>query len=508
MREILEAIDALVWGAPALILILGVGLVLSIRTRFAQLRLFPMALRRFFSMLRGGTTRDGVSPFQALCTALAATVGTGNLVGVAGAIALGGAGSIFWMWVCAVFGMVTKFAEASLAVRCRTTVNGEYVGGPMYMIRNGLDRKWHFLAPLYCFLGVFAAFGVGNATQIDAVLTGIEQAARFFGAQMTQSGRLAVGIVLSGIVGLMLLGGAKRIANAAELLVPFISCAYLALCIGVLIARLDAIPAAFSAIFRGAFSPRALTGGVVGSMFGALRVGVSRGVFTNEAGMGTASIAHAAAQVSHPCEQGLMGIMEVFLDTIIICTMTALVILCSGIPIPYGIDAGATLTAQAFGAVYGDWVTVFLALALGCFAFATVLGWGLYGARCAQFLFGKTSWKCYAIAQAGMVIFSAVMQTGTIWMLAGILNGLMAIPNLIALFALRGCVQDMTADFEKTYGKPADGGTYENLDQRKPLRTVPDAKIPSDGGRSKKRGKEDIPSEHRSARPSHPAGVL
>ncbi len=448
MEEVLSRINNLVWGAPALLLILSVGLYFSIRTGFVQLRLLPQALRRFGQMLKGTKDFDGVSPFQALCTALAATVGTGNLVGVAGAIALGGPGSIFWMWVCAILGMITKYAEAALAVHYQIREKGETLGGPMYMIQKGLGKGWQWLAPVYCFLGLFAAFGVGNATQVNAVISGADQVARFFGYSLSTGGKLMLGIGLAVLIGAMLLGGAKRIGSAAELLVPFASCAYLALCAGVLILRSGEIPGAFSSILQGAFSPKAVTGGVVGAAFQSLRVGVSRGVFTNEAGMGTASIAHGAAQVSHPAEQGLMGIMEVFLDTIVICTMTALVILCSGVEIPYGVDAGATLTLAAFSAVYGNWVTIFLALSLCCFAFATVLGWGFYGARCAQFLFGPDSWKKFALAQAAMVILGAVLQTGTIWSLAEILNGMMAIPNLIALVGLRKTLLALTADYE------------------------------------------------------------
>jgi len=388
MTEVLELVNSIVWGAPALILILGVGIYLSFRTGFAQLTLFPRALRDFFSRLRGGKTEDGaVTPFQALCTALAATVGTGNLAGVAGAMAIGGPGAVFWMWVCALLGMVTKFAEATLAVHFRVKENGEYVGGPMYMIRQGMGRKWLPLAGIYSFFGVVAAFGVGNATQINAVVTGINSTIVAFGGRETWLGNLLMGVLLAAVILLMLLGGAKRIGVVAERLIPFVSAAYLLLGLGVLVVKAQLLPDAFRSIIYGAFSPRAVTGGIVGSAFATLRIGVSRGVFTNEAGMGTASIAHASAQVAHPAEQGLMGIMEVFLDTIVICTMTALVILVSGVAIPYGVDVGVALTTDAFCAVYGDWVSVFIAAALCCFAFATVLGWGIYRARCAQFLF-------------------------------------------------------------------------------------------------------------------------
>lgn len=465
MSEFIDFANGFVWGAPALVLILGVGLFLSLRTSFAQLTLFPRTVRLFFEKLRGGTSDDGVSSFQALCTALAATVGTGNLVGVAGAIALGGPGSIFWMWVCALLGMATKFAEATLAVHFRVKAGREYLGGPMYMISRGLGKQWIILAAVYSFFGLFAAFGVGNATQINAVITGINQVISQAGGQPTWKSNLILGILLALIVGAMLLGGAKRIGETAELLVPFISCAYILLCVGVLIGRVQEIPRALASIITGAFSPRAVTGGMLGSCFQALRIGVSRGVFTNEAGMGTASIAHASARVDHPVQQGMMGIMEVFLDTVVICTMTALVILCSGVPIPYGEDPGAALTTAAFSTFYGSWVSVFLALALCLFAFATILGWGLYGARCAQYLFGTAAWKYFALAQTAMVVVSAVLETGTIWSLAETVNGLMAVPNLIALVLLSDVLRKLTCEYKNMCGKAAAGGTYENLNQ-------------------------------------------
>ena len=500
MAGFIDFANRFVWGAPALVLILGVGLYLSIRTGFAQLTLFPKACRLFASKLRSRDDGSGVPPFQALCTALAATIGTGNLVGVAGAIALGGPGAIFWMWISAILGMMTKFAEATLAVHYRVKKGGEWVGGPMYMISRGMGEKWRFLASVYCFFGVFAAFGVGNATQINAVITGLDQVIANFGGAVSARKNLGIGLLLAVLIGAMLLGGAKRIGAAAQFLVPLSACAYLLLGCGVLILRAPAIPGAFAAIFQGAFSPRAVTGGVIGSCFQALRIGVSRGVFTNEAGMGTASIAHASANVEHPAEQGLMGIMEVFLDTIVICTMTALVILCSGVPVSYGDDLGAALTVQAFSAVYGDWVSVFLTLALCCFAFATVLGWGLYGARCAEFLLGPGSWKWFALLQTVMVALSAVLDTGIIWSLAELVNGLMAIPNLIVLVALSPKLRELTCHY-KTYcgGKSAGGGTYENFNQCQPLSALSHAKVPSLRSGGQKTGQKDLPPEHRPA---------
>jgi len=366
------------------------------------------------------------------------------------------------MWICAFLGMVTKFAEATLAVHYRVhTESGETVGGPMHMIRQGMGKKWTWLAGIYCFFGVVAAFGVGNATQVNAVISGINSA---LGMQVSKSGNLLLGIGLAILIAMMLLGGAKQIGNIAQRLVPFASVAYILLALGVILLRLPVVPKALHAIVCGAFSPAAVTGGVLGSAFQALRVGASRGVFTNEAGMGTASIAHGAAEVEHPAEQGLMGIMEVFLDTIVICTMTALVILCSGIEVPYGVDEGAALTSQAFSAVYGNWSTVVIALALCCFAIATILGWGLYGARCAQFLFGEHVWRPFVLLQAVAVIIGAVLRTDTVWMLSEIVNGLMAIPNLIALAYLCPELVRITKDFKKKqYDLSINGGTYENI---------------------------------------------
>ncbi len=448
MGKILETVNGVVWGAPALILILSVGIYLSIKTNFVQIRWLPKAIADFCSGFRKRKNSDGTSSYQALCTALGATVGTGNIAGVAGAIAIGGPGAIFWMWACAFLGMVTKFAEATLAVRYRQiNAKGEYVGGPMYMIRQTMP-KCAWLGGIYCFFGVIAAFGVGNATQINAVIGGVNSVIAFFGGSRDIRTDLLIGALLSGLVLVMLIGGAGRIGAIAERLVPYAAAGYLLLCCAVLLVRFPVIPNAFCAIIKGAFCPGAVTGGIIGSAFTALRIGTSRGVFTNEAGMGTASIAHAASEVSHPVAQGLMGIVEVFLDTIVICTMTALVILCSGIPIDYGIDTGMVLTTQAFGAVLGSWVCIPITLALCCFALATVLGWGLYGIRCAQYLFGDHVWKPFVYLQTAIVIVSAALGTGTVWMLAETVNGLMSIPNLITLAYLAPELKRLTDEYK------------------------------------------------------------
>ncbi len=496
MTKILESVHGLLWGAPALVLIIGVGIYLTLRTGFVQVLLFLRAMKQFLQTLFRREREEGVSGFQALCTALAATVGTGNLVGVAGAICLGGPGAIFWMWVCGFLGMVTKYAEVILAIRYRVQQGKEYMGGPMYIICHGMGSRWKWLACAYSFFGVIAAFGVGNATQINAVVSGINSVVIRFGGTESIRRNLALGLILGVLIGSMLLGGVKRIGTVAEMLVPFVSAAYILLCVGVLALRWNQIPGAISQILRGAFSVRSVTGGLLGSAFQALKVGCSRGVFTNEAGMGTASIAHACAKTAHPVQQGLMGIMEVFLDTILICTMTALVILVSGVPVPYGTDAGGSLTTAAFSSVYGDWVTLFIAAALCCFAFATVLGWGLYGARCAQFLFGSNAWGVFALLQTVTVVMGAVLNTETVWLLAETVNGLMAIPNLLALAVLSNEVVRLTIDYKNTGKIDAGGGNYADFHQCKPLRTLSHAKVPSSGGGSKERGKEDLSSEH------------
>lgn len=438
MENIVESVNRMIWGIPVLLLILIVGIYLTVRTNFCQIRMFPLAIKKFFHSFQSKAQHAGeISSYRALCTALAATVGTGNIAGVAGAIAIGGPGVIFWMWVCAILGMVTKFAEVTLALRFRTkNDHGEFVGGPMYMIRLGLPKKYHFLSYLYAFFGVVAAFGVGNAAQVNAVV----DCFKCISGVLDHNFGVRESVLLGAIIVLLLIrafrGGASGIGHWAEMLVPAASVIYILLTLGTLCLRWRYVPAAFEAILLGAFTPRSATCGVISSVLLTLRVGASRGVFTNEAGMGTASIAHAGAVAPHPVEQGLMGMIEVFLDTILICTLTALAILCSRIAIPFGTDPGIMLTLHAFATVYGDWV-VFVITALVCIlAFATILGWGLYGARCAQYLFGARIWKRYVCIQAFIVLLGVLLKTSVIWNLAEIVNGLMAIPNLTALIML------------------------------------------------------------------------
>ena len=465
MTKMCSVANTIVWGLPALLLIVGVGIYLTIRLSCLQLRLLPYALRRFFRMCRPGTGQDR-SSFVSVCTALGATVGTGNLVGVAGAICLGGPGAVFWMWIGGFLGMITKYAEATLAVRYRVTEQGSCLGGPMYMITRGMGEKYRPLAKAYCLFGVIAAFGVGNAAQINAVVTGVREVC---GGVPSQRLDLLVGVILAALIGTLLHGGAGKIGQAAQLLVPVAAGGYVILCLGVLTVCRDALRAALAQILTGAFSPKAATGGILGSAFQTLRVGCSRGVFTNEAGMGTASIAHGEADVDHPAQQGLMGMVEVFLDTIVICTLTALVILVSGVPIPYGTDAGAVLALNAFEQVYGDISQIIITAMLCLFAVATVLGWGLYGARCAQFLFGSSAWKPFAAAQTAMIVISSLMDTAAVWQFSETVNGLMVIPNLITLAALSGELCRLTKEYTETRQKNAGGGTYADFYQCKPL---------------------------------------
>ena len=450
MLETIESINNVVnnfiWGVPAMICIIGVGLVLSFRTRFLQIRKFPYAMKVTIGrMFRKKQASDGaMTPFQAVCTALAATVGTGNIAGVAGAIAIGGPGAVFWMWISALLGMCTKFSEVTLAVHFREKNDkGEFVGGPMYYIKNGLKKHWHWLAYLFAAFGVITVFGTGNATQVNTITTAIDSALFNYGIISKDSVstiNLVIGIVLAVLLALILLGGIKRIGQVTEKLVPFMALFYVVLALGVVILNINHVPAVFKEIVEGAFSPASVTGGVVGSFFMSMKKGVSRGIFSNEAGLGTGSIAHACADTRKPVKQGFFGIFEVFVDTIVICTLTALVILCSEVPITYGQAAGAELTISGFTATYGNWVSLFTAVAMCCFAFSTIIGWGLYGARCIEFLFGTKVNKPFMFVYSLVAIVGATLDLGLLWSIAETFNGLMAIPNLIAVFLLSGVV--------------------------------------------------------------------
>ena len=459
IESINNVVNNFIWGVPAMICIVGVGLLLSIRTGFLQIRKFPYAMKVTIGrMLKKREASDGaLTPFQAVCTALAATVGTGNIAGVAGAIAIGGPGAVFWMWISALLGMCTKFSEVTLAVHFREkNAEGDLVGGPMYYIKNGLKKQWHWLAYLFAAFGVLTVFGTGNATQVNTITTAIDSALYNYGViseQNVSTLNLVIGIILAVLIGLILLGGIKRIGQVAEKLVPFMAGIYIILAIGVVILNYRNIPTVFASIFKGAFSPVSVTGGAVGSFFMSMKKGVSRGIFSNEAGLGTGSIAHACADTRKPVKQGFFGIFEVFVDTIVICTLTALVILCSGVPVGYGDAAGAELTILGFTSTYGSWVSIFTAIAMCCFAFSTIIGWGLYGTRCVEFLLGTRANRPFMILYALVAIVGATMELGLMWNIAETFNGLMVIPNLIAVFLLSGVVVRLVKEYFDREGK-------------------------------------------------------
>ncbi len=453
VEQVNNSVNAFIWGVPSMICIIGVGLLLTLRTKGLQFRRFGYILKHTLGTIfeKKEAAEGALTPFQSVCTALAGTVGTGNIAGVAGAIALGGPGAVFWMWVSALLGMCTKFAEVTLAVHFRErNAKGDWVGGPMYYIKNGLSQNWQFLAVLYSLLGVLTVFGTGNATQVNTIVASIDSALFNFNVANENSVgtiNLGIGILIAALIALILIGGIKRIGNVTEKLVPFMALFYIALGMVLIIVKIDTIPSVFASIFEGAFNPRSVTGGVVGSLFISMRRGVSRGIFSNEAGLGTGSIAHASADVAHPIQQGMWGVFEVFADTIVICTLTALSILCSGIDIDYGNAAGAELTISGFTTTFGGWISILLAVALCCFAFSTILGWGLYGSRCIEYLFGSTLVRPFIVVYSLVAIIGATMDLGLLWSIADTFNGLMIIPNLIAVFLLSGTVIRLTKDY-------------------------------------------------------------
>lgn len=453
--KINQTVNGFIWGVPAMICIIGVGLLLSVRTRFIQVRKFGAALKNTIGKIFDKTqAKDGsMSPFQAVCTALAGTVGTGNIAGVAGAIALGGPGAIFWMWCSAFLGMCTKFSEVTLAIHFREkNANGEYVGGPMYYIKNGLSKKWHFLAVLYALFGVLTVFGTGNATQVNTIVSSIHSALHnlhIIDGTVDERANLIFGIFIAAFVAMVLLGGIQRIGQVSEKLVPFMAALYVILAIGVVILHISRVPAVLAMIFKSAFTPQAATGGIIGSMFLSMKKGVSRGIFSNEAGLGTGSIAHACADTNNAVHQGMFGIFEVFMDTIVICTLTGLVILLGAPNIVYGQAAGAELTISGFTATYGGWVSIFTAVAMCCFAFSTIIGWGLYGSRCIEFLGGEKLVRPFLVAYSFVSIIGATINLGLLWDIADTFNGLMAIPNLIALLILSGQVKKLAIDVDQ-----------------------------------------------------------
>jgi len=454
-----RTINGFVWGLPGMALILGIGLWLTIRcgapqfTRIGHIfkNTAGKALGRSEKPEKAGT----VSPFQAMCTALAASIGTGNIAGVSGAIALGGPGAVFWMWISALVGMCTKFSEVTLAVHFREkNAFGEWVGGPMYYIRNGLSKNWGWLAVLFSLLGGIACFGVGNMTQINTIAGTINQAvSSFVNTTESQQATIALitGIICAVIVFIILVGGVQRIADVCTLMVPTMALLYVVASLIIIVFNLNEIPSAFRAIFVGAFHPAAISGGLVGvSIKQVVSHGVGRGIFSNEAGLGSAPIAHAASDVDHPVAQGIYGVFEVFMDTIVVCTMTAMVVLLGvGVNnITFGTDTGAALTINGFQSVFGSsFPAVIVAICLTLFALSTVLAWGLYGSRCIEFLLGEKAIKPFRIFFSLFAVVGATMKLDTVWNISNTLNGLMMIPNLIALLLLSPVVIKLSKEY-------------------------------------------------------------
>ncbi len=460
IAQINDVINGFVWGVPMMLLIVGTGVYFTIRTGFLQFRKFGYAMKHTIGKCfhKVEAKEGSVTPVQALTTALAATVGTGNIAGVCGAIAAGGPGAIFWMWVSALFGMCTKFAEVTLAIKYRERNDkGDWVGGPMYYINNGLGQNWKWLGAVFATFGMLAAFGIGNMTQVNTIATTVGSAITQFTALPESTLKivyLVIGIIVAIISAMVYLGGLKRIGNVTEKLVPFMAVIYIVGCLIVIVTNSQHIGTVFSDIFRGAFNPSAVLGGAIGiGISQAIKKGVGRGVFSNEAGLGSAPIAHAAADTDSPVKQGLFGVFEVFADTIIICTLTALTVMCAftgnnAIDIPFGQAAGADLAITAFSTTFGGKASgVVVAIGLTLFALSTVLSWGLYGTRCAEFLFGSKIIKPYQVLFCIFMVVGATMKLDLAWAIADTLNGLMAIPNLVALLLLSPVVVKLVREY-------------------------------------------------------------
>jgi len=433
ISSINDPINGIVWGWPMVLLIAFTGIVLMLGLRFMPLQRLPYGVRMLWQ--READQNEGdITPFQALMTSLSATIGTGNIAGVAGAIAIGGPGAVFWMWVIAVFGIATKYAEALLAVRYREVDGlGNHVGGPMYYIRNGLGPNWQWLAVLFAVFGMLAGFGIGNGVQCFEVSSALAT----LGIP-----RLVTGIVLGVVVFAVIIGGIQRIAQAASAIVPVMSVLYLLACLLILLINIGSVPEAFATIFGNAFSGQAAAGGAFGQV---VLMGFKRGIFSNEAGLGSAPIAHAAAKTNDPVRQGTVAMLGTFIDTLIICTMTALVIITTGV-YANG-EAGAVLSITAFntGLMGSGWVVT---AGLVVFAFTTVLGWSFYGERCTEFLFGEKAILPFRLVWVAVVVIGSVAgDRGVVWGVADTLNGLMALPNLIALLLLSGTVFRLTRDY-------------------------------------------------------------
>ncbi len=437
MTELITTVNAWAWGPLMLALLLGTGLYLSVGLRFMTIRKIPAGFRLLLQGRKGKGEGD-ISPFSALMTSLSATIGTGNIAGVATAIALGGPGALFWMWMTALVGLATKYAEAVLAVRFREQDDeGNYSGGPMYYIKNGLPKHWHWLGVAFAIFGGLAGFGIANTVQSNSVSQVLHDS---FSVPP-----LATGLVLMVLVGAVILGGIKRISSVASWLVPMMAVSYVLMSLVVILANLEAVPGAFVTIIESAFNPVAATGGFAGAtVWAALRFGVARGIFSNEAGLGSAPIAHAAARTDQPVQQGMIAMLGTFIDTLVVCTMTGLVIVIMDVW-PSGVS-GASLTTMAFanGFPGGQYIVT---LGLCLFAFTTMIGWSFYGERCVVFLFGTKAIVPFRVAWVIAIPVGTVVELNMVWLIADTLNAFMAIPNLIALVLLGPLVFKITREY-------------------------------------------------------------
>ncbi len=460
--DIVSAVDNFAWGPVMLILLVGTGLYLSIRSGFLQFSRFGYALKNTLgkALKKQKAGKGEVTPFQAMTTALAGTVGTGNIAGVTGAIFIGGPGAVFWLWISALVGMVTKYSEVVLAVKYRERNEaGDWVGGPMYYIKNGLGKGWIWLSFIFAFFGMVASFGIGNTTQVDSIATAIGTAVAAFGGNAAGSTtfRIVIGLLVAVFTAVVIIGGIKRIGSVTEKLVPFMAVVYIIAALIVVFGNIGQIGVVLGAIFKGAFSPRAIAGGALGvGIMTTIQKGIARGVFSNEAGLGSAPIAHAATSETDPVKQGLYGIFEVFMDSIVICTLTSLALLMGlagqvGINgIEWGVSHGSEMVVAAFSGIFGGkFASIVIAVGLSLFALSTILSWSLYGSRCCEFLFGKaskTATLVYKILFCVVLVIGSTLGLDIVWDIGDALNGLMALPNLIALLLLSGTVIKLTKD--------------------------------------------------------------
>ncbi len=451
LQNLVDTLGGIVWGPYILIpLLVGTGIYLSIGLKFMPWRKMGPAFMHMWRGRKSDAAHEGeLSPFKAMMTCMAATIGTGNIVGVATAIMIGGPGAVFWMWITALVGMATKYCEALLAVKYReVTPGGDFVGGPMFYIKNGLGNNWKWMATLFAVFGMIASFGIGNMTQCNAITGNL--------AKTFSLPEYGVAVVLFILVGIVLIGGVKRVGDVAGVLVPFMAIFYIIMGIIIMVMNYEKVGPAFMSIFQYAFAPAPAVGGFAGaSIVMAMRFGIARGLFSNEAGLGSGPIAHATAITDNPVRQGFLGMIDPFIDTVLVCSMTAIVILIAGDWSAADRGSAAVMTSVAFGHALPGFGQYGVALGLVFFAFTTILGWCVYGERCAVYLFGHKALKPFRLVFTLMVPVGALMELTLAWSLSDLFNGLMALPNLVGLLLLSPVVFKMTKDY---FADPANKG--------------------------------------------------